>query len=271
MDINYIEELITCPISQEIFKDPVIADDGITYENKYIWAWLEYKNTSPITRAKITINVINNVIMKTLVNDYLTLKNSTCILNYIKKLITCPISQKIFKDPVIADDGITYEKEYILKWLQYGISPITKKKISVKLIDNISIKSLVNEYLLNYPGIKYINNKKFNKLLKYSKFDLSSHFFENLVENCEDEKILKYVIDNANDLECRNEVLSKPIHLICMYSTQKMIKYIINKEVDVECRNHVGYFPINMLIYNKKISRDEYDELMKLIKNKMIH
>ena len=39
-----------CPITNEIFIDPVIAEDGHTYERKAITDWLQKNSISPLTR-----------------------------------------------------------------------------------------------------------------------------------------------------------------------------------------------------------------------------
>lgn len=38
-----------CPISHEMFEDPVSTSDGHTYEKKAIEAWLQNHSTSPVT------------------------------------------------------------------------------------------------------------------------------------------------------------------------------------------------------------------------------
>ena len=38
-----------CPISHLIFRNPVVAEDGFTYERKAITEWMEKKETSPMT------------------------------------------------------------------------------------------------------------------------------------------------------------------------------------------------------------------------------
>lgn len=43
-----------CPISLQIFKQPVIAADGRTYEQKVITGWLERKKISPFTRKSLS-------------------------------------------------------------------------------------------------------------------------------------------------------------------------------------------------------------------------
>lgn len=44
-----IMKALTCPISYNVFKDPVVCSDGHTYERKYIEDWLEISNKSPMT------------------------------------------------------------------------------------------------------------------------------------------------------------------------------------------------------------------------------
>lgn len=60
----------------------------------------------------------------------------------------CPISWELFKDPVILEDGFTYERESISEWLtKHKTSPNTNSKIySKKLIPNQSLKNVVGLY-----------------------------------------------------------------------------------------------------------------------------
>ena len=57
----------------------------------------------------------------------------------------CPITSEIMKDPVIAEDGITYEREAILYWLTaHQISPTTRLPMSSQLIPNTNLKILID-------------------------------------------------------------------------------------------------------------------------------
>lgn len=59
----------------------------------------------------------------------------------------CPISQDVMIDPVIAKDGFTYEREQIVEWFKHSsISPLIGKKISHKLLDNKTLKIIINEW-----------------------------------------------------------------------------------------------------------------------------
>ena len=48
------DELI-CPITYEIFRDPVIAKDGHVYEREAITRWIFQSGTSPLTREPLQI------------------------------------------------------------------------------------------------------------------------------------------------------------------------------------------------------------------------
>merc|ERR1719343_1263956 len=47
------EANFTCPITQEIMVDPVIASDGHTYDRHAITEWLRTHDTSPTTNMRL--------------------------------------------------------------------------------------------------------------------------------------------------------------------------------------------------------------------------
>ncbi|CAF1034999.1 unnamed protein product [Didymodactylos carnosus] len=72
-------------------------------------------------------------------------------------LLTDPITLDLYKDPVIAEDGHTYEREAILQWIrEKGNSPFTRQPLDInKLHPNIEIKRQVAEYIkLEYGGVR---------------------------------------------------------------------------------------------------------------------
>ena len=103
----------------------------------------------------------------------------------LKHELTCPISLKIMIDPVIGSDGITYERNSIIEWLNINpLSPLTKQRMTIRdLVPNRSLKNFIEftidkgildfdatkEYLDNNPNrnnselIKIIKNKINNK------------------------------------------------------------------------------------------------------------
>ena len=226
----------------------------------------------------------------------------------IHENIICPITHQIYYDPVTASDGQTYEKEAIEEWLgKNNISPLTQNKLNSNMYPAITVRNLVNELLKANPELKenqyksdltYNTNKKkikefirlknFYKLKDYNNYDLlnlitkpknsDTKYLEEILINCKDESILKYIIDNAIDLECEDnswrlihyvckfstfEIIKyviekgvdlecwvnnwKPIHIICKYSDPDAIRYIINKNVDLECETNTGIRPIHFI------------------------
>lgn len=63
----------------------------------------------------------------------------------------CPITQDIMVDPVVAEDGHSYERDAIKKWFQKkNTSPLTNKRLySKKLIPNHNLRSQIIEMCEN--------------------------------------------------------------------------------------------------------------------------
>jgi hypothetical protein len=63
----------------------------------------------------------------------------------VETIFICPIGQEIMTDPVFAEDGYTYERSNIIKWLnENGTSPMTRKKIGTRLTTNNSLRSEIS-------------------------------------------------------------------------------------------------------------------------------
>jgi len=67
----------------------------------------------------------------------------------ILEIITCPISGDVMKEPVIAADGQTYDREHLLQWLsRNSISPITREPLNeAGLYVNTSVKFMCDKYV----------------------------------------------------------------------------------------------------------------------------
>jgi serine/threonine protein kinase len=63
--------------------------------------------------------------------------------------LLCPITSLIFRDPVVATDGHTYEREAITQWLQQRrVSPMTREPLSLdKIIPNRVVKKMVDDFI----------------------------------------------------------------------------------------------------------------------------
>ena len=67
---------------------------------------------------------------------------------HTRQHLICPITLELFMDPVIAEDGNTYERNAITQWIhQHGTSPITKKPMNIdRLTPNHTIKDSVTYF-----------------------------------------------------------------------------------------------------------------------------
>lgn len=66
-------DVLKCPITYELFRDPVIGSDGHTYERENITAWIQKHSTSPITREPMDVSSLrSNYTVKKLVDDFVS-------------------------------------------------------------------------------------------------------------------------------------------------------------------------------------------------------
>ena len=140
---NFIDEDFEGPLTFDIMEKPVITEYGQTYENKSIEAWLDKKGTDPNLNVILTNKTLwENKFIKQLIAAYAK-------GNINNKLFLCPITNKIIKDPVVAADGITYEKEAIKEYLvAHSVSPVTHETITDKsLRENFLAKSLIEKHV----------------------------------------------------------------------------------------------------------------------------
>ena len=60
-----------CPITQEIMKEPVSDNEGVSYEKLSIERWLSRNNTSPISRRPLYMRDLRpNIALKNLISSF---------------------------------------------------------------------------------------------------------------------------------------------------------------------------------------------------------
>lgn len=194
-----------CPVSLQIFSDPVSASDGHIYERALIEKVIKTTGISPMTREKLEKRVYPVLHMK----------------NKIEKLLK--------KHPELGED------QY-----KVGTKVGTKKDFTQYREECFSfIIDHKFDQLLNYTNFDLTCDSGYY----FNRFE--DNYFANFYKKCKDEKILKYVIDNTPDLETKNCEGQRIIHLICGFSTPNMVRYIIDKGVHLECEDDDGWRPIH--------------------------
>ena len=59
-----------CPITHELMSNPVVAEDGHSYDRNAIEHWFLVHNTSPMTNLAIGRNLVPNIQLKKLIDIY---------------------------------------------------------------------------------------------------------------------------------------------------------------------------------------------------------
>lgn len=63
-------ELYRCPISMEIMRDPVNAEDGYVYERSAIEKWLQQNRKSPMTNLKMSKKLVANNALRSAIMEF---------------------------------------------------------------------------------------------------------------------------------------------------------------------------------------------------------
>jgi len=103
---------LKCPITLELFRDPVTGQDGHTYERAAIIAWLQKYGTSPITRETMTIESLRpNHTVKQLIDEFQSSSSQKHFLFKLNVDIKKAKRKAIFQAP----GKSIYEAEWIVK------------------------------------------------------------------------------------------------------------------------------------------------------------
>ena len=145
-------DALTCPISLDLFKDPVIVTSGHTYEREYIANVIHQSGKDPQTRQKLKLDdIASNYLVSQIVNIFNSSEEfNEKTYNDIIKLLKCPLSKKLYSNPYLAktsgNKGMTYEKLFIEEYILNNKNdptfntPINKND----LIKNYVIKDMVD-------------------------------------------------------------------------------------------------------------------------------
>lgn len=176
--------------------------------------------------------------------------------------ISCSITLQIFRDPVVAEDGFTYEREAIEKWLQNSDkSPNTGLPLSGKLlISNKYVKNHVETYINSNPIKKlnqYVTNiKTFDDIKYYNITDLSIINIDDLSKICKKMTVdeLIYLLENVINITAKLQFDNMLLHIVCQNSSHDVIIYIIqhhiNFDIGIEHENRMKFRPIHYICRN---------------------
>jgi len=158
-----------CPVTLKIMANPIICNDGYTYDSSSIMNLMD--NLSPLTRQPIDKNnLIPNIKLKKEIDNYIKQKNNNIITNYNYyynndednffnnlKFYWYFMSNKIFKN-----NNNNKNKSNIQNYLKYYFyfnnNFINKRNKIMKRIFNFGscyIVFIISDYILSYFEKKF--------------------------------------------------------------------------------------------------------------------
>lgn len=123
-----MHSILKCPITRVVLKDPVLLDDGQTYDQAVVSS-----KTGRPNRLRALLVQMHNDTGKLPPADW----DGYC----------CPITHCVMNDPVVTDDGCTYERCELLHWLRLngGISPLTRLPVTSVVPDHM-LRTLIRSH-----------------------------------------------------------------------------------------------------------------------------
>jgi hypothetical protein len=171
--------------------------------------------------------------------------------------LKCPLSGKYMIDPVLANDGYTYEKNELLEYFKYSnISPVTKDAMSYSIRENFSIKEIIDLALKCFPNEKeYLYNIDLipeNIKIDQNFIEESSNFLLKRVLSKS-----KYINDIDSDEWC-------VMHLICAFSNYEVIDFFFeNIDHNINLITNKNENVLHLLFDNDNLTKN--DTLFKLL------
>lgn len=274
-----MESEIGTRAASHVLEEQIILSNKYYYENPNLKKLFseEEKPFCPITGNKIPKLYRNT--------SYCPRSARDCYL--------CPLTKQLYYNPVLCSDGFFYEKKAIKQRFadEEYTSPNTGEPISQEFSVSAHFNYMLHLFYRDHPEelcnrydphethldnkvivSQIIKKRKFNKLVKYKKFDLRELFknklLVRLLKNADDD-IMEYVIDNIIDLEISNEHHKNwhLIHYVTRYCGPRIIKLLISKGVNMEAQTTFGWKPIHFMCRYNSVDNDESIDLIKYVIN----
>lgn len=263
MFVSNLKNNITCPISYQIFREPVNADDGHTYEKTYLKKWLKNNSTSPITKQKIREYHLDYN-KKNLVDIFLTEYPQYRCEQYLDSniIIKCIIESSSYPEFNFDDFDFGYMEVNEIQFFFRNIRPVDLYKL-IDLCEHKYSQIISNNQVDNYRDTNQesvthsetssgsvsdwdIDSDSESDSESDSKSDSKSsfnNFILNLIIYARPEYI-SYLITKNIDFNIKNNDGCNLAMYICKYSThENLIKILEKKNIDLEYSD----------IYGKKI------------------
>ena len=160
------------------------------------------------------------------------------------QLLRCPISMTLCYDPVIAEDGYTYDRHYINTHFKIKqTSPMTNELIGKSLTPNLIIKQIIQNVLKNNSNLQ----KEFDDIQK----DYYLRLGKDLYNACEygNIKEVQLLIDKGAKVDLANKHGWTPLFIaciICPINVINVVQLLIDNGAEINQVDKNGHTPLMM-------------------------
>lgn len=148
--------------------------------------------------------------------------------------LICPITQELMKDPVVAEDGHTYERSSLITWFNMGRtrSPVTNSFLTSTtdaLLPNLAVGSMANVHREKLAKqLLTICQGVYNRQQK-RKYDISGVSVR-----------IEGLLDAGADPNDRGEKGNTPLHLLIQSREIQLVNHLLNHDANVTILNDEG-------------------------------
>jgi len=162
-------------------------------------------------------------------------------------ILRCPISMSLCYDPVIAEDGYTYERNYIESHFKLKrTSPMTNQTIGKKLITNFIVKQTIQSVLENNPNLqKEFDESKKENCRKYSSAELYDE-----CESGDNIHNIRLLINHGVNVNWVNNLGLTPLLIACIWGYVEVAQLLLEKGAEVDKPNQIGMTPLYVASQN---------------------
>jgi len=149
-----------CPVTKEIFKDPVVKTDGLSYERFVILDESEkvYPNRALASIIKETLSLETMVLYEKKKSFF---QDEDGDYRSLPQAFNCPITLNLMHEPVIDPEGNTFEGRSIRAWIKdNGNLPLSRNGVNIndlypnKVLHMLLLEEMDKDEGLMHPSIK---------------------------------------------------------------------------------------------------------------------
>jgi ankyrin repeat protein len=226
---EYTHEELRCPITHELFLDPVIMEDGFAYERYAIESWLKKKMTSPLTNKEIRSTIVHPVFhIKRLVDDLL--KREPALQKEQFKFVPGHMDNINEVHNALGNR----QHKTLLRYKNYSLSKLLVSfDYFYDFLNSCTDIAIIKHVIANSTDLNIAVCRYGYNTLHYVLRYCNAQFRLEIVKMCTETGKIKV-----------NETISAegmtPMHYACLYSDLPVIEYLISIGGDLTKKNDAG-------------------------------